>query len=73
MKMKMRWTLLNKDPRRGTQKKRERENTNTTHLAQNGQTLKGKGKRKAEADGNGPRPAEGGKTDAPKPTYHGET
>ena len=60
MKMRMRWRLLGRDTRRGTQKKKERENTNTTHLAQNGQTLKGTGKRKAEADGNRPRPAEGG-------------
>ena len=46
MKIKMRRKLLNRDTRRGTQKKRERENTNTTHLAQIGQTLKGKGEEK---------------------------
>ena len=59
-KMKMRWKLLNQDAKRGTQKKREGENTNTGHLAQRGQTLKRQGKRKAEADGHGTRPAEGG-------------
>ena len=60
MKMTMKWQLLNQDAKRGTQKKRDRENTNTTHLAQSGQTLKGQGKRKAEADGHGTRPADGG-------------
>ena len=48
---------------RDGQRKRRKEEGETptpTHLAHNGQTLKGKGKRKAEADGNGPRPAEGG-------------
>ena len=60
VKMKMRWKLLNQDAKRGTQKKREGENTNTGHLAQRGQTLEGQGKRKAEADGHGTRPAEGG-------------
>ena len=34
------------DAKRGTQKKRERENTNTTHLAQNGRTLKRQGQKK---------------------------
>jgi len=66
--MKMRWEwkwdegLLNRDPRRGTQKKRERANTNTnTPGPRSGQTLKGQEKRKAEADGHGTRPAEGGR------------
>ena len=48
--MKWRWKwdekLLNQDAKRGTQEKRERANTNTTHLARNGQTLKRQGKRK---------------------------
>ena len=72
MKMKMEWRLLNRDTRRGTQKKRrgEGENTTPTHLVQSGQTLKRQGKRKAEADGNKPRPAEGGegRTRLNKPT-----
>ena len=52
MKMKMKWRwkwdekLLNQDAKRGTQEKRERAKTNTTHLARNGQTLKRQGKRK---------------------------
>ena len=48
--MRWRWKwdekLLNQDAKRGTQEKRERANTNTTHLARNGQTLKRQGKRK---------------------------
>ena len=52
--------MLNQDTRKGRQKKREGENTNTTHLARSGQTLKGQWKRKTEADGNGTRPAERG-------------
>ena len=55
--------------RGGKRKGREKEKTPTpTHLARNGQTLKGQEKRKAEADGHGTRPAEGGKTEAPEPT-----
>ena len=46
MTMKIRWDLLNQEAKRGTQKKRERANTDTTHLAQSGQTLKGQGKKK---------------------------
>ena len=41
VKMKMRWKLLSQDAKRGTQKKREGENTNTGHLAQRGQNLFG--------------------------------
>ena len=73
VKMKMRWKLLNQDAKRGTQKKREGANTNTGNLAQSGQNVKGEGKRKAEADGHRTRPAEGGRTEAPKPTYHSDT
>ena len=64
MKTKVRWqwkwNLLNQDAKRGTQKKRVRENTNTTHLARNGQTLKRQGKRKAEADGQRNKTSGGG-------------
>ena len=58
----MEWKLPNQDAKRGTQEKRERANTNTTHLARNGQNpRKGKEeKRKAKADGHGTRPAEEG-------------
>ena len=58
--MKMKWTLPNQDAKRGTQKKRDRENTNTTHLARNGQTLKRQEKEKRRPTDNGTRPAEGG-------------
>ena len=69
MTMKMKWTLPNQDAKRGTQKKRDRENTNTTHLARNGQTLKRQGKRKAEADGQRNKTSGGwGRTEAPEPT-----
>ena len=60
VQVKLRWKLLNQDAKRGTQKKKEGENTNTWNLAQNGQTLERQGKRKAKADGHGTRPAEGG-------------
>ena len=46
MTMKMKWNLLNQNAKRGAQKKRDRENTNTTHLARNGQTLERQEKRK---------------------------
>ena len=51
MKMKMKWNLLNQDAKRGTQKKTDRENTNTTHLA------RWKGKEKEKKSG-GRRTAE---------------
>ena len=60
MTMKMKWTLPNQDAKSGTQKKRDRDNTNTTHLARNGQTLKRQGKRKAEADGQRNKTSGGG-------------
>ena len=62
VKVKMRWKLLNQDAKRGTQEKREGANTNTTHLARNGQKpWKGKGKEKERrVDGHATRPAEEG-------------
>ena len=60
VKMTMRWKLLNQDAKRGTQKKRERENTNTWNLARNGQPWKGKGKEKRRPTETGTRPAEEG-------------
>ena len=73
VKMTMRWKLLNQDAKRGTQKKRERANTNTWNLAQNGQPWKGQGKEKKSG---GRRKTEQdqrrrGKTEAPEPTWHG--
>ena len=48
MKMKMEWKLPNQDAKRGTQEKRERANTNTTHLARNGQNPEKARKKKSE-------------------------
>ena len=78
MKVRWRWkwdeSYLTRT-RRGERNRRGKEQTPThKNQAQSGQTLKGQGKRKAEADGHRTRPAEGGgRTEAPKPTYHSET
>ena len=67
--MQMKLTLLNQNAKRGTQKKRDGENTNTTHLARSGQTLERQEKRKAEADGQRNKTrGGGGRTEAPEPT-----
>ena len=68
--MKMRWQLLNRDTRRGTQKRKGRGETPTpTHLAQSGQTLKGQGKRKSGRT-TGQTPTRGGGwAEAPDTTY----
>ena len=66
--MKMRWTLLNQDAKKGTQQKREGANTNTGNLAQSGQTLEKRRPTDTEQDQR-----RGGRTEAPKPTYHSET
>ena len=50
MSMTMRWELLNKNPGRGTHKKKRRNQEKTptpTHLARSGRTLKRQGKRKS--------------------------
>ena len=61
MTMKMRWQLLNRDTRRGTQKRKGRGETPTpTHLAQSGQTLKGQGERKSGRT-TGQTPTRGGR------------
>ena len=68
--MKMRWKwrwderILNRDPRRGTQKKREGANTHQHTWPRAGKPWKGKRKEKR-------RPTEG-KTEAPEPTWHSE-
>ena len=85
MTLEMRWQLLNRDTRRGTQKRRgKRETPTPTHLAQSGQTRKetrkGQGKRKSgRTTGQTPTkgggadrstPAKGGgRTEAPDTTY----
>ena len=67
--MQMKLTLLNQNAKRGRQKKRDGENTNTTHLARSGQTLERQEKRKAEADGQRNKTrGGGGRTEAPEPT-----
>ena len=74
MNMKMRWGLLNRGAKRGNAKERGKEKTPTpTHLARSGQTLKGKGKEKRRPMETDQDQRRGGKTDAPEPTYHGET
>ena len=79
MTMKVRWTwkwdekLLNQDAKRGTQKKRERANTSTNTPGPERANPERAREEKPEADRNGTRPAEEGRTEAPEPTYHGET
>ena len=61
--MKMKWQLLNRNTRGGTQKGKGKEKTPTptpTHLARNGQTLKGQGKEKADGRRAKNQPEEGG-------------
>ena len=70
VKVKMRWKLLNQDAKRGTQEKRERANTNTTHLARNGQNPGKAGEKKKSG---GPTDTDQdqrrrGRTEAPEPT-----
>ena len=60
MTMKMRWQLLNRNTRGERKKGKEKGKTPTpTHLAQNGQTLKGQGKRKSGRT-TGQTPTRGG-------------
>ena len=70
MTMKMRWHLLNRNTRGGTQKGKGKDTPTPTHLARNGQTLKGQGK-KEKADGRrAKKPTRaGGRTEAPDTTY----
>ena len=53
-------SYLTRTPGGERKRREERETPTPTHLARNGQTLKGQGKRKAEADGQQTRPEEGG-------------
>ena len=77
--MKMRWkwqwdeSYLTRTRRGGTQTQREGENTNTWKPSPPRANPERGRKKKTEADGNGTRPAEGGKTEAPEPTYTSET
>ena len=52
------------------EERKKGENTNTTHLAQNGRTLEGQGKRKGgRKTGQKPTRGGGGRTEAPDTTY----
>ena len=77
MNMRWRWkwdeSYLTRTRRGERNAEGKRKTPTQGNLAQHGQTLKRQGKRKAEADGNGKGPAEGGRTDAPEPTYHSKT
>ena len=69
MKVKMEWKLPNQDAKRGTQEKRERANTNTTHLARNGQNPeKARKKEKRRPTDTQPDQRRKGRTEAPEPT-----
>ena len=77
MKVKWKWkwneSYLTRT-RRGERKRRGKEQTPTqTHLAQNGQTLKRQGKKKRRPTETEPDQRRRGRTEAPEPTYHGET
>ena len=63
--------IRNRDARTRTQKKTEGANTNTTHLAQSGQTLKGHGTKKNEGRQTRNK-TRGGGAEAPEPTYRSE-
>ena len=52
--------------------KKEGANTHQHTWPGAGKPWKGKGKEKRRVDGHGTRPAEGGKTEAPEPTWHSE-
>jgi len=69
MKVKMERQLPNQDAKRGTQEKRERANTNTTHLARNGQNP-GKARKKGKRRPTDTQPDQRrrGRTEAPEPT-----
>ena len=72
--MKMRRKLLNQDAKRGTQEKREGANTNTSEPGpkranpERAREKKNGGRRTRNKTSGG-----GGRTEAPKPTYHSET
>ena len=63
---------------RGERKRRGKEQTHTNTPSperanpERAREEKGKVRKKRRADGHGTRPAEGGKTEAPEPTWHGE-
>ena len=61
--------LLSRDTRRGTQKKREGANTNTTPSPKRANPERTREeKTEADGNGNGTRPGEEGRTEAPEPT-----
>ena len=59
--------------RRGERKRRRKEKTHTNTPGPERANPERQGKRKKRrVDGHGPRPAEGGETEAPEPTWHSE-
>ena len=56
----------------GERKRRGKEQTHTNTLAQSGQTLKGQEERKRRPTDTEQDQREGGKTEAPEPTWHSE-
>ena len=75
MKVRWRWRwdesylTGTRDGERKKEEEEPRENTNTnTPCPERANPEKAREKEKAEADGRTPRPAEGGRTDAPEPT-----
>ena len=67
----MRWQLLNRDTRRGTQKRRgKRENTNTnTPSPERANPERAREKKKRTDDGPNSDQRRGGRTEAPDTTY----
>ena len=69
----MRWTLLNQDAKRGTQKKKEGENTHQHTWPGAGEPWKAREKKKAEGRRTRTKTSGGGgKTEAPEPAWHSE-
>ena len=59
--------------RRGERKRRGKEKTHTnTPSPERANPEKAREKKERRVDGHGPRPTEGGKTEAPEPTWHSE-
>ena len=74
VKMTMRWKLLNQDAKRGNanaEEKRKHQHMKTWPTT--GKPWKGKEKEKRRQTETEPDQRRGGRTEAPEPTYHGET
>ena len=77
--MKMRWKwrwhekILNRDTRRGTQKKRDGANTNTNTPGPERANPERAREKKSGGRRRRNKTSGGGRTEAPEPTYHSET